>query len=426
MRQWFVRVAATILQRVDNLEAALTPCKLCLEEFHCIPYVKEKFEEICDNHKAGQRMSGGLEIISTVHQVNRLIYDVTQTVGKDAHIWIWPSVAVTQRLPGVLPINGDNKVGPLRDVRVTKPLQDLGMQDCSVTLWSFGQEGDEDHKLLGPHSICTNRKGHFIVSDYRANEIKVFDKGGKFLKKFCTPSPTHICDVVTDRNGNIYTLSYLLKREANEMEYTTELTLTVYDKETHLQRTSSHLLVKRNWCGFNELHSYLAVSDSSKMFLLNGIRGKKTRGGYRVNYLVDVYSTDGQFVCSFGEEKIKSASAIVTDNDARVMILEMSSVRVFSEQGDQIFGFSICGPGPSEESKITFHRESEYVVVVQKDRSKDILRVQIYAKNGKFVREIYLRGEKIHWVRGMTVTDDGHVAISYGDLRSPYGKVTVV
>lgn len=60
----------------------------------------------------------------------------------------------------------------------------------------------------------------------------------------------------------------------------------------------------------------------------------------------------------------------------------MSSVRVFSEQGDQIFGFSICGPGPSEESKIAFHihRESEYVVVVQKDRSKDILRVQIYAK----------------------------------------------
>lgn len=272
------------------------------------------------------------------------------------------------------------KVDPLRDVRVTKQLQDLGMQDCSITLWSFGQEGDEDHKLLEPHSICTNRKGHFIVSDYRANEIKVFDKGGKFLKKFRTPSPTHVCDVVTDRNGNIYTLSYLLKREANEMEYTTELTLTVYDKETHSQPKSSQLPVKRNWCGFNELHSYLAVSDSNKVFLLNGIRGEKTRGGYRVNYLVDVYSTDGQFVCSFGEEKIKSASAIVTDNDSRVMILEMSSVRVFSEQGDQIFGFSIDGPGPSEESKIAFHRESEYVVIVQKDRIKDILRVQIYAK----------------------------------------------
>ena len=178
------------------------------------------------------------------------------------------------------------------------------------------------------------------------------------------------------------------------MEYTTELTLTVYDKKTHLQRTSSHLPVKRNWCGFNELHSYLAVSDSNKVFLLNGIRGEKTRGGYRVNFLVDVYSTGGQFVCSFGEEKIKSASAIVTDNDARFMILEMSSVRDFSEQGDHIFGFSIDGPGPSEESKIAFHRESEYVVVVQKDRIKDILRVQIYAKNGNFVREIYLRGEK--------------------------------
>ena len=116
----------------------------------------------------------------------------------------------------------------------------------------------------------------------------------------------------------------------------------------------------------------------------------------------------------------------MTDNDARFMILEMSSVRVFSEQGDHIFGFSIDGPGPREESEIVFHRESEYVVVVQKDRIKDILRVQIYAKNGNFVREIYLRGKKIHWVRGMTVTDDGHVAISYGDLRSPYGKVTVV
>ena len=35
-------------------------------------------------------------------------------------------------------------------------------------------------------------------------------------------------------------------------------------------------------------------------------------------------------------------------------------------------GFQLIGPGPSEESRVAFHREREYVVIVRKDRIRDL------------------------------------------------------
>lgn len=192
-----VRVAATILRRVDHLEAALEACKICLEELHSFPDVQKTFtEESVEGPKAPQwNKKQCMNTISIVCQVNRVIYDVTQTVGKDAHVWIWPPVAISQRLPGPLPIMGQDNVDPLRDKRVTKVLAELGMEHCCVTPWSFGLEGEGLHKLKEPWGIATNRQGQFIVSDYKENQVKVYDKGGKFLHAFCPPPQTHIYDV---------------------------------------------------------------------------------------------------------------------------------------------------------------------------------------------------------------------------------------
>ena len=44
---------------------------------------------------------------------------------------------------------GKEKVDPLRNERVLKMLTKLGNEHCCL-LWSFGQEGEEEHKLKNP------------------------------------------------------------------------------------------------------------------------------------------------------------------------------------------------------------------------------------------------------------------------------------
>ena len=107
------RVMATILETVDNPEDALSPCRVCVEELNSLPAVQNSFDV---QFKKGIRAVRGLvgkderwKIISSVCHVNRVIYDVTQTVGKDVSFWIWPAVDI-----------GEVKVDPLRDGRLVK------------------------------------------------------------------------------------------------------------------------------------------------------------------------------------------------------------------------------------------------------------------------------------------------------------------
>lgn len=64
------------------------------------------------------------KIISTVCQLNRAVYDVMQSTGKDVHLWISPFVDI-----------GEDKINPLRDSRVSKK---LGIENCCVTPRLFG------------------------------------------------------------------------------------------------------------------------------------------------------------------------------------------------------------------------------------------------------------------------------------------------
>jgi len=172
------QVMSTILETVDNPEDAVSPCRVCVEELNSLPAVQNSFDV---QFKKGIQAARGLvgkderrKIISSVCHVNRVVYDVTQTVGKDVSFWIWPAVDI-----------GEVKVDPLRDERVAKVLRKQDMEHCFVP-WSFGQEGEDEHKLKNPCGIATNSSGQFIVGD--VNGVKMFDPRGHFIDHFSVPN----------------------------------------------------------------------------------------------------------------------------------------------------------------------------------------------------------------------------------------------
>jgi len=136
-----------------------------------------------------------------------------------------------------------------------------------------------------------------------------------------------------------------------------------------------------------------------------------------------VYDTDGLFVRSFGEGTFKDATDITTANDGRVMVVEGSDsfcVHIFSEDGVHLNNVNIQGriywfP------RIAFHRRSGSVVIAAKD--EDLLHVEIFTKDGDFVRSTQIHEEGIDSVKGLTVTMDGQIALLLAGYKS---KVLVI
>ena len=123
---------------------------------------------------------------------------------------IWPSINV-----------GAEKID-FRDVRLTRILGEQHT-DYSFQTWTFGQEGDEKHKLiLTVSGISSNSKKQFMVADNKDCIVKVFDSNGKFLHSLFCPgadgstSVCGICDIATDQNDNVYVL-VTLEKKATEL-----------------------------------------------------------------------------------------------------------------------------------------------------------------------------------------------------------------
>ncbi|XP_078378085.1 uncharacterized protein LOC144661259 [Oculina patagonica] len=391
------RVMATILEKVDNPADAVEPCRVCIEELNSLQAVKSSFDiQLKKGILAVRGLLGKDErrnIISSVCHVNRVIYDVTQTVGKDAHLWIWPAVNI-----------GEDKVDPLRDERVTEVLRKQGMEHCCVPPWSFGQEGEEEHKLKNPYAIATNSSGQFIVGDYEDGNVKVFDSTGTFMSLFSLPkhdvdTKLYVVDVATVMNDSIYVLARLKKPGAERYEY------VVYEFNNTADLHHKFPVRGGRW-------ARLTVTDSGKVLVLRYDDG------------VDVHETDGQFVGSFGEE-LKGALDITAANDGRVMVVDTydSCVYIFSEHGDHLNKFKLQGSYWSP--RIAFHRASGHVVLAgikPKERGKDLLQVEVYTKDGEFVRGTQIYEEWIGGVEGITVTTEGRIAVTCVDKK----KVLVI
>ena len=144
---------------------------------------------------------------------------------------------------------------------------------------------------------------------------------------------------------------------------------------------------------------------------------------------VHVHQPTGEFVCSFGGGVFKDARDITATCDGRVMIVDRydDSVYIFDVEGHQLGKFNIKYKGDVYHC-IACHPASDYVVLAGGKRGADRLRLAIYTVNGEFLRKIYLDEVARHdvqldekvlnlfYVRGITVTVQGHIAVALQDI----------
>ena len=392
------------------LENALNECDQCLQKLHCLPAVQDCFKVGLEKGLLNLRRRFGKDerrrVISTVCQVNRAIYNATQAVGRDA--LIWPFVDT-----------GEDKVDPLRDRRIPKVLRKVYMEHCCVKPWSLGQEGEEEHKLKRPCGIATNHRGQFLIADDGDKTVKVFDSNGKFDFRFNpqtddADTELDILDVATaGEDERIYLLVRLKKPGAEEWEREVQ----VFNKTADLQHKFP---VRRgNW-------NRLTVSSE--------LSSGKQRGKILLLARDDVHvyeEPSGKLVCSFGRRVFKWASDITATCDGRVMIVHRGddSLYIFDVEGHQLGKFNIkherdvyyriaCHPG-----------SADHVVLAGHELETDRLTLAIYTVNGEFVRRIQLDEKVWYRVYGITVTVEGHIAVTLQvitDEDTFQGKVIVV
>jgi len=379
------RVMATILEKVDNPADAIAPCRVCIEDLHGLSAVQEYFNvELTKGIRARFGKGERRKIIADVYHVNFVIYSTTLMVCLgNKELSNWPCVT-----------SGEDKVDPLRDRRVAEILRQQDMEHCCVDPWSFGQEGEEEHKLKDPRGIATNSSGQFIVG--HINVLKMFGSSGQFIKDISIPNDDvetklYIIDVATDNKDYIYVLVGYEKEPGSGGFVVYEFSNTA---DLHHK-----FAVGKDW--------YRLTVNNSKVLLLSWSR-------------VAVYETDGRFVRLFGEGKLPGVRDITAVSDGRVMVVGWNSscVHIFSEDGDYLNSFELQGHyiNPS----IAFHQASEHVVIAGTEESRtgsDLLRVEIFTKDGEFVRSTQIPevGSYHMYANGMTVTKDGRIAVLLRD-----------
>ena len=390
------RVMATVLEKIDHPEDVLAPCKVCIEELNSLPVVQQSLRE---QLKTGFRAVKSLfnkeerrKVISGVCLVNRVAFNVIRTVP------------VKELFPKWLMIDtGEEKVDLLRDARVREILCKQGMENCSVP-WILDHDGEEEQGLEVLSDIATNSSRQYILA-YFDLTIKVFDNSGKFVQGFRLPPliddsdkelsiKNRVLRLATDMNDNIY----VLVREESRMG---SYWIFKFNKTA-----DQHHKIRVERISFDFKLCELSVSDSGKVLVLKGDRRKEYG-------IVDVYETNGQLVCSFGQKILSYPCDITTVSDGRVMVVGgwgPRVVHIFSEQGDHLNKF--CLQRSLFSPKIVFHRESQQVAVVDTENFSDKLYIEIYTKDGEFVRSISTHmGEPFSFPQEVAVTTEGCIAV---------------
>lgn len=398
------------------LENALPECYQCLQKLHSVRVVQSCFE--VQMTKKGVLNLRGLfgtderrEIISSVCEVNRAIYNVTQEVGKEAHAWVWPCVCIDK-----------DKVDLLSDGRVLQVMRDLNMEYCSVP-WSFtlSQEGEEEHKLTFPRAIATNSHGYFLIVDGTDNDVKVFDGNGKYDFKFNAPHDDaciKIVDVEVDVDDQIYLLVCRRRPAAEQWEREVQILTKTADLQNMFP-------VKGGFSGMMRL-----IVDGSKVMVL-------------VDNEVYVYEQNGEFLFRFGKGLLSCARDIASF-DGRVIILDEEGLysfsakidtwaHIFTMEGQYLDKFNVNTEGDIYY-RIACHPISGHVVAAgitldTIDLDRDLLTIALYTVNGDFVRRIQLNENQrsiLSPVKGLAVTTKGDIAVALISIVNNYYNMKVI
>ena len=406
------RIMATILEKLDCVPDALATCRLCLEELHSMPAVMKSLDiHLQQGFKSRFNKAEREDTIRSVCRMNRVIFHIAEIVEEDNDISLWPCID-----------RGEDKVNPLRDVRVTQTIEKEDPQYFLLKTWPFFQVGEETMEVTG-WLITKNSKGQFMIA--ATDDIggcvllKLFDRNGNLLRSLRLKLPVtesnvrRIKGIASDRFNNVF----LLTRMPNTVGGFRK-TVIVFDQYANFQREFD---VNRDSFG-----SCIAVSDNSKVFVSSFGRNK---GG-----CVLVYSLNGVLLNSIDMMKLASIREItsIDSEGGKIVVLGNDfnaftppSVYQFSEQGNFLsrycYNVSLIGTG-----HVCLVHKTEHVLEL------DFLKENffLYNKDGMVVREIKLKLSAFNDLDAeepeFTVTTQGLVAMLATDKRTGKKMIVIV
>ena len=407
MLQSAAETARTSGDLKSTLQKALPECEQCLKKLNSLPAVQNSFKSELSQGFLNIRGRFGkderMQIISTVCQVNRVIYDAMQTVGKEVHILVWPYVDI-----------GEDEVDPLRDERVLQVLERVNMEHCCITAqvgWSFDVVCS-----TGFWHMATNTLGQFLIAEHETETVHVYNNNGMFQFSIF-PKPFYrqhikkikIVDLVTeDVSEKIYLLVGMSCRfEQNYHE------VQVFDKIPYPLRQYK----------FYSKSVHRLIVSGSKLAILG-------------SWEAFVYDQDGELERRFEFFKIrgdKELADCTATYEGHILIMhnkgdysDYHCVHVFTMEGQEIAKFK-CGLGLKlDYMRFSPRSAGEHVVIAGYNKEDGIITVEINTVDGKFVRRILLRYDEPKLVLvGITVTVEGHIALSFYSHAHRHGKVAV-
>jgi len=414
----YIRVMAQLLEKADDPERALLLCRENLKTLHSMETIRANFKTELTGNFAERKLKvvDRRKVIRLVYHVNRFVFDIAQMVGGSRvfqDLFIWPTIEIKSRR------NGKEEIDVLRDSRVGRIL----LEKMSPVVWSFGDQGEEDHRLKCPRCIATNTKGEFVVLDNTT--IKTYNSSGEYLNYSCLPGDCkfefHTVDADTDKDGNLYLLAWKTSEDYGKNKEKL-FEVFVFDKDGVFKNKFS--LRNKSKGHKIALNSH---GNHTEVFVLES-------GETGLHDMVGVYhyETEGVFDHQFGNGILQDAKDIVSATNGRILVLdksgcgskEESCVRVF-DAGKQYLNFDVS-PG---SVAVTYHQASQHIVIVSVIENRDELLWSIYNINTGQKERAYKHKEAgILSDPDITVTSKGRIAIALTTQDcdgQPKGKVIV-
>ena len=106
---------------------------------------------------------------------------------------------------------------------------------------------------------------------------------------------------------------------------------------------------------------------------------------------------------------------ITAANDGRVMVVDWddSCVHIISEDGYYLKKFKLRGR--CYYPRVAFHQLTEHVVIAGEKEEESVVVVEIFTKDGEFVRSSQIHEERIKDIQGLTMSRDGRIAVLLED-----------
>ena len=397
------RILATILEKVDRVPDALASCRFCLEELHSIPAVKKSFDiHLQQGFKSRFNKAEREDTIRSVCRMNRVIFHIAEIVEEDNDISLWPCID-----------RGEEKVDPLRDVRVTQTIEKEDPQYFLLKTWPFFQEGEKTMNFRD-WLITINSKGQLMISATDGNAecvlLKLFHRNGNLLRSLQLKLPVtesdadyrrRVIGIATDRANNVFLLTGMLT-----LGRSLRGTVIVFDQLANFQHefdVDGYLI-----------GSCIAVSDDSKVF----VSAKVGERG-----CVRVYNFNGVPLNSIENRLLESVKEMrsIDSESGRIVVLGCgldyfgyTHICQFSDQGTCLFGYYV----PSNDTdRVRLLHKTEHVVELNFSKENLFL----YNKDGMVVREIKLSAfNDLYYLHEpeFTVTTQGLVAMLTNDKRT--------